>query len=380
MKSSQQMFKDAIDKQFGTLGAVSGDIDTMLSAQRIKGALSEEDFDIKFIKPNFDREFDEAKRYREFKGLSRKEWVDMAKNGSVTTFEKIKKNLGNIDLNFEKLDKEKRARFQAAFKNKRIEVPIVVKFKDNDYDLLGGNTRLAGLVRKGLNPKLWLIDMSKSKKLETTEAEKLKGGLADKMSLGDIAHKHKVDVKVLTKQFLKGIKIEMEHTDDKNKASEIVFDHLAEDPKYYTKLKKIETKEVTGSGSSGSYVGPFAMDSKFMEKSNEETPNKIEANEVTGASSAGQYSSPAMWAKTTNKKDWRGASKPLYQGGKFVQVKGKCKKFPYCNQGDIKALKIWENEKLAEAIESVSKKTGLNENVIKNILYHEMESIKVKKK
>lgn len=36
----------------------------------------------------------------------------------------------------------------------------------------------------------------------------------------------------------KGIKVEMEHTNSKAKAEEIARDHLAEDPKYYTKLKK----------------------------------------------------------------------------------------------------------------------------------------------
>ena len=36
-----------------------------------------------------------------------------------------------------------------------------------------------------------------------------------------------------------GIKEEMEHTSDKSKAKEIALDHLAEDPKYYTKLKKV---------------------------------------------------------------------------------------------------------------------------------------------
>ena len=41
MKSSQQQFKDAIDREFGKLGAASGDVDTMMMAQRIKGALKE---------------------------------------------------------------------------------------------------------------------------------------------------------------------------------------------------------------------------------------------------------------------------------------------------------------------------------------------------
>jgi hypothetical protein len=35
-----------------------------------------------------------------------------------------------------------------------------------------------------------------------------------------------------------GIKSEMEHTDDKKVAEQIALDHLAEDPHYYSKLKK----------------------------------------------------------------------------------------------------------------------------------------------
>jgi hypothetical protein len=74
--------------------------------------------------------------------------------------------------------------------------------------------------------------------------EKLEGGVADDKSLSDIAKKHKVDVKVLTKQFDKGVKVEMEHTDDKEKAKEIAMDHISEDPKYYDKLSKMETNEI----------------------------------------------------------------------------------------------------------------------------------------
>ena len=29
-------------------------------------------------------------------------------------------------------------------------------------------------------------------------------------------------------------------------------------------------------------------------------------------------------------------------GAQFVKVKDKCKKFPYCNQGDMSALELWE--------------------------------------
>ena len=75
-----------------------------------------------------------------------------------------------------------------------------------------------------------------------------------------------------------------------------------------------------------------------------------------------------MWAKSTNKKDWRGKSKPQIPGGKFVQVKKKCKKFPYCNQGDINALNIFEDKMLINAVNKVSEKFGINKDIIKEII------------
>lgn len=103
-----------------------------------------------------------------------------------------------------------------------------------------------------------------------------------------------------------------------------------------------------------------------------EKPTKTETKEATGAGSAGAYSQPSIWAKSMKKKDFRGYSKPLYKGGKFVQVKKKCKKFPYCNQGDIKALKIFENESVQTAIESVSSKYGIDKEYIFDVLFEEM--------
>lgn len=66
------------------------------------------------------------------------------------------------------------------------------------------------------------------------------GGLAKNLSLSDIAKKHGVSPTELKQEFKKGVKVEMEHTDDIKIAAEIALDHLFEDPKYYTKLKKIE--------------------------------------------------------------------------------------------------------------------------------------------
>jgi len=53
--------------------------------------------------------------------------------------------------------------------------------------------------------------------------------------------------------------------------------------------------------------------------------------EATGADSAGPYVGPQIWA--SNRKNWRGAHKLAYPGGKFVNIKKKCSHSPYCNQG-----------------------------------------------
>lgn len=58
----------------------------------------------------------------------------------------------------------------------------------------------------------------------------LPGGLADKKTPKDFG----------PKALAKGIEVELEHTSDIDLATEIAMDHLTEDPKYYTKLAKME--------------------------------------------------------------------------------------------------------------------------------------------
>lgn len=203
--------------------------------------------------------------------------------------------------------------------------------------------------------------------------DKIEGGLSDKKTFEDLVLKNQkrgknIDQleKELKIQLNKGIKVELEHTKDKKIAKEIAMDHLWEDPSYYSKLKKIENKEATGSGSAGAYSQPLFF---------KETPKKVEAKEATTSSSSGSYETPAAWAKSMKKKDWRGKSKTQIPGGSFVSVKQKCKKFPYCNQGDINALSISENDILPEAIRKVSNKLGINESIINTILQFEFDKL-----
>jgi hypothetical protein len=145
-----------------------------------------------------------------------------------------------------------------------------------------------------------------------------------------------------------------------------------------------ETKETTSTGgASGAYEPALSFSAPKLTMFSDEAPKKTnpkggkvksgEFKEATGAASAGQYSGPSFLAKSQGKKDWRGAAKPLYKGGKFVRVKKKCKTFPYCNQGDIKALDLWEDDKLKEAIKNVAKSKNIHENVVRAIILHEIE-------
>jgi hypothetical protein len=112
----------------------------------------------------------------------------------------------------------------------------------------------------------------------------------------------------------------------------------------------------------------------FSQKAHCQGRQKVEANEAADSASSGSYETTAAWSKSMDKKDWRGAAKTQIPGGKFVQVKKKCKKFPYCNQGDIKALKIFENKSVQKAITNVSEKHNISENVIKAIIAYEYEN------
>lgn len=152
-------------------------------------------------------------------------------------------------------------------------------------------------------------------------------------------------------------------------------------------LKKLtEPKEATGT--SGSFEPPLDFRPKKNSLfSDDETarseyvkggtvrPKKVEATEATGSASSGSYQTPLFLAKDA--KNWKPSKRTQIPGGSFVEVKKKCKTFPYCNQGNTGAVKytktapkpnLTKRSKLSEAIYNVSQKTGLSEEDIKKIL------------
>jgi hypothetical protein len=440
----------------------------------------------KIIKPDIKGEMDEFQRLSQ--DLRRDEKIDISVEELVRSFEGLKEQtltddvwlkLENTESNeikkgdigavndIAKMYKKTNPKILVkSIKSGDYNRPLILKMGDR-YILIAGNTRLCTAAAMGVNPKVFIgeigeevdvkdlinkahkdITRTKGKeyapdhneiqkwidgKLEVSESEELKGGDADNKSLVQIAKKHDAKgyyhienmVQSLRKELKMGIKIEMEHTDDEDKAKEIAMDHLWENPSYYSKLKKSdveeassavqqaaiainmkkkgikpksETKEQTMASSSGSYEGSAfgPMIKREIKKLNNAdlTEQEQEIDEVTDASSSGAFDVPAF-GKTTK----GGRKNPLkidgpdsiYKGravkdknfpkwggpdSVFVKVKEKCKKFPYCNQGNTGAIElVKEDQEIKTAITETSKKYGIPYEQLEKIVLNEINKI-----
>lgn len=282
-----------------------------------------------YRKPNPKTEWPEALRYRIFERMGYDAWVKLVKKGKSCNFSEINSITGNVDLDYEKLEKEKKDRFEKDFENGEIEMPIVARFKKYKFDLVGGNTRIAGLISKGYNPKVWVVDIR----------------------------------------------------DDEGK----------------DKLNKKEEVKEMGADSAGSFEGPLFGKSDVIKRPISKIPNmnikeESELKEVT-AGDAGQYDVPLFGTSPKGRRNPLKIDGPksIYKGravkdknfpkwggpdSVFVKVKEKCKKFPYCNQGNTGALEfIHEDEELQEAIKQVSKKYGIPHQEVENIVLNEIKDI-----
>jgi hypothetical protein len=218
---------------------------------------------------------------------------------------------------------------------------------------------------------------------------KLQGGQADNMSIGDIAKKHNVSIKVAMAALRKGLEEEKEHTYDPQERREITMDHLVKDIYYYDKLKKVEATEQTMGDASGSFEAPMGSPIK------REMP-PMDIDEVTDGSSSGSYDAP--YNRGFNKDPLSiGGTKTIGQtravqdknfpkwGGPesvFVKVKEKCKnnptkgtREPNCNQGDINNLEFYGAHSLKESIEKVSKERNIPYTELEKVVINEIKKI-----
>lgn len=242
--------------------------------------------------------------------------------------------------------------------------------------------------------------------LENTESNQIKKGDMD--AVMDIAHMYnKTNPKTLVKSLEAGdysrpliLNINGRHILVAGNTRLSTAAAIGMNPKVFiakiggeAKSRKIDAKEMTGASSSGSFAPAFGavIKKKDITKIHNMTENELELGEVTSASSSGSYDVP-LFGGTKGRKNPLSIGGPdtIYKGravkdknfpkwggpgGKFVKIKDKCKKFPYCNQGDINALELIESEEMIDAIQYVSTKRGLSTNVVKNMVLKEIKEI-----
>jgi hypothetical protein len=374
----------------------------------------------KHIRPDIKGEIEEIQRFSQ--ELSRDEGIEVSVDEVIKSLKKSKEQLLTNDIwnvlentesnevekgdwkTVEKIAREYRKTNPKVLK-KEIESgeykrPLIAEL-DGRYILMAGNTRLCTAAAMGVNINVFIANIGN----EINETEEIKGGLSDNKSLVQIAKKHDAKgyyhiqdmVKSLKKQLEMGMKVEMEHTDSKEKAKEIAMDHLWEDPSYYTKLKKIESKEQTMAGSSGSFEAPAigGMIRRHIHKIHNSKLNEQqqEVGEATDASSSGSYDVPLFGTSPKGRKNPLKIDGPdsIYKGravkdkkfpkwggpdSVFVKIKEKCKKYPYCNQGNTGAIEfIKEDPELQTIINETSKKYGIPYNQLENIVLNEITKI-----
>lgn len=112
--------------------------------------------------PDFEIEWDEAKRYPEFERLGKEEWISLVKDGEPV---KIKNadDINNTDAgtpeNFYDLEKDKRQRALQQYARGETEMPIVAVYSDGHKELIGGNTRLTLSMLRNGRATVWQFDV-----------------------------------------------------------------------------------------------------------------------------------------------------------------------------------------------------------------------------
>lgn len=112
--------------------------------------------------PNFDFEWEEAKRYPEFERLGKDAWIKLASKGKAVTITDAS-DINNTDAgspeSFYDLDKNKQKRALQQIARGNIEPPIIAHYSDGYKELIGGNTRLTAMMLRKGSATVWQFDV-----------------------------------------------------------------------------------------------------------------------------------------------------------------------------------------------------------------------------
>ena len=318
----------------------------------------------KQVRPDIEGEIDEIQRFSQ--ELSRDEGIEVSVDEVIKSLKKSQEQtltddlwntLENTESNeVEEGDWKTVNRIARDYKKtspkilkKEIESgeykrPLIAKLGDR-HILIAGNTRLCTAAAMGVNLNVFIAKIDVESDINEKWSEKYKKSIDCNNPKGFSQKAHCQGKKMETKESMGA---------DSAGAFETKFGGVIRkkdlyNPNNFKKYNVNEDEEVTEIIDPGAYDTPFGDGGK--------NPLKINGEKSIKNSRA---------VKDKNFPKWGGPDSV------FIKIKEKCKKFPYCNQGDINAIELLE---IRDEIKEVSEKYGIPYKEMEKIVLNEINKI-----
>jgi hypothetical protein len=318
----------------------------------------------KQVRPDIEGEIDEIQRFSQ--ELSRDEGIEVSVDEVIKSLKKSQEQtltddlwntLENTESNeVEEGDWKTVNRIARDYKKtspkilkKEIESgeykrPLIAKLGDR-HILIAGNTRLCTAAAMGVNLNVFIANIDVESDINEKWSEKYKKSIDCNNPKGFSQKAHCQGRKKETKESMGA---------DSAGAFETKFGGVIRkkdlyNPNNFKKYNVNEDEEVTEIIDPGAYDTPFGDGGK--------NPLKINGEKSIKNSRA---------VKDKNFPKWGGPDSV------FIKIKEKCKKFPYCNQGDINAIELLE---IRDEIKEVSEKYGIPYKEMEKIVLNEINKI-----
>jgi hypothetical protein len=318
----------------------------------------------KQVRPDIEGEIDEIQRFSQ--ELSRDEGIEVSVDEVIKSLKKSQEQtltddlwntLENTESNeVEEGDWKTVNRIARDYKKtspkilkKEIESgeykrPLIAKLGDR-HILIAGNTRLCTAAAMGVNLNVFIANIDVESDINEKWSEKYKKSIDCNNPKGFSQKAHCQGRKKETKESMGA---------DSAGAFETKFGGVIRkkdlyNPNNFKKYNVNEDEEVTEIIDPGDYDTPFGDGGK--------NPLKINGEKSIKNSRA---------VKDKNFPKWGGPDSV------FIKIKEKCKKFPYCNQGDINAIELLE---IRDEIKEVSEKYGIPYKEMEKIVLNEINKI-----
>lgn len=107
---------------------------------------------IKYTNPNFISCWTNAQIYPELKQMGKEKWIEFAKMGYSEEYKEIETFITNTI--------KQNNPYKNSAEEGKLEMPVAVKFADNEYHMISGCQILSAVNKITTNIPIWIIDLS----------------------------------------------------------------------------------------------------------------------------------------------------------------------------------------------------------------------------